>query len=51
MVKLSFIIPVFNVDKYISITLDSILNNDFHFEYEIIVVNDGSTRGTHSFSI
>lgn len=43
MVKLSFIIPVFNVDKYISVTLDSILNNDFDFEYEIIVVNDGST--------
>lgn len=43
MIKLSFIIPVYNVGKYISTTLDSILNNEFNFEYEIIVINDGST--------
>ena len=44
--KLSVIIPVYNLEKYISATLDSVLNIDFPFEYEIIAVNDGSTDGS-----
>ncbi len=39
---LSFIIPVYNLEDYIGATLDSILQNEFDFEYEILVVNDGS---------
>lgn len=44
MIKLSIIVPVYNVEKYIRPCFESIfkqgLNDD---EYEIIIVNDGST--------
>lgn len=40
---LSIIIPVYNLEKYISRTLDSLLNIKCSFDYEIIVINDGST--------
>ena len=40
--KVSVIVPVFNASKYISKTLDSIIDQDFD-SYEIIVVDDGST--------
>ena len=43
MVKLSIIIPVYNVEKYLEKCLQSCLSQDIpHDEYEIIVVNDGS---------
>lgn len=42
MPKVSIIIPVFNKDKYISMTIESILAQKFT-DYEVIVVNDGST--------
>jgi glycosyltransferase involved in cell wall biosynthesis len=42
--KLSIVIPVYNVEKYISSCLDSVLDQDIDpKDYEIIVVNDGST--------
>ena len=40
--KVSVIIPVFNVEKYIGRCLDSILANDYN-NLEIICINDGST--------
>lgn len=41
---LSFIIPVYNVEKYLSECLNSLLNQDIPSQnYEIICVNDGST--------
>lgn len=41
---LSFIIPLYNTEKYISTCLSSILENDADKAlYEVIVVNDGST--------
>lgn len=41
--KLSIIIPVYNVEPYIARCLDSCLNQDLDSaEYEIIVVDDGS---------
>lgn len=44
MLKLSIIVPVYNVSKYLAKCLDSLLFQDLEFcEYEIIVVNDGST--------
>lgn len=44
MIKLSIIIPMYNVEKYIGKCLDSCLNQDLpKDEYEIIVVDDGST--------
>ncbi|MCQ2336035.1 MAG: glycosyltransferase [Paludibacteraceae bacterium] len=44
MLKLSIIVPVYNVSKYLAKCLDSLLVQDLMIEeYEIIVVNDGST--------
>lgn len=41
--KLSFIIPVYNVEKYIAKCLDSLLDQDIDYtEYEIICINDCS---------
>jgi len=45
MVKVSIIIPAYNVAGYIEPCLDSILAQTFE-DYEVIVVNDGSTDGT-----
>jgi len=42
MPKLSIVIPVYNVEKYIRNCLDSVIYEDIE-DYEIIVVNDGST--------
>lgn len=43
MIRLSIIIPVYNVERYLRKCLDSVLQQDIPYdEYEIIVVNDGS---------
>ena len=44
--KLSVIVPVYNLERYIAATLDSLLAIEFSDDYEIIVVNDGSTDGS-----
>lgn len=41
-VKISVIIPVYNAEKYLAETLDSILNQTFK-NFEVIAINDGST--------
>ena len=44
---LSFIVPVYNVEKYVAECLDSLLDQDIsHEDYEIICINDGSTDGS-----
>lgn len=40
-IKFSFIVPVYNVEKYLSRCLDSLLIQNYN-NYEIICVNDGS---------
>lgn len=40
---ISIIVPVYNVEAYLKECLNSLLNQDFNGEYEIICVNDGST--------
>ena len=42
MIRLSIIIPVYNVEQYLPHCLDSLLGEDAD-DYEIILVNDGST--------
>lgn len=42
-IKVSIIIPVYNCEKYIGTTLKSVINQDFQYGYEIIVIDDGST--------
>ena len=41
--KLSIIVPVYNLEKYIASTIESILKIDMPYEYEIIIINDGSS--------
>ncbi|MCZ2492139.1 glycosyltransferase family 2 protein [Dellaglioa carnosa] len=42
----SIIVPVFNVERYLQKCIDSILENKMNKEYEIILVDDGSTDGS-----
>jgi glycosyltransferase involved in cell wall biosynthesis len=47
MKQLSIIVPAYNAEKYIEKCIESCENQDVsHGEYEIIIVNDGSTDGT-----
>ena len=41
--KISIIVPVYNVGKYLKICLDSLVNQNFNLEYQIILVDDCST--------
>ncbi len=42
--KLSIIVPIYNVEKYLRKCVDSLINQDLSSdEYEIILVDDGST--------
>lgn len=42
-IKLSIVVPVYNVEKYIARCLDSLLSQNIDYdEYEIIIVNDGT---------
>ena len=40
--KISIIVPIYNVEKYLSKCVDSILNQQY-YDLEVILVDDGST--------
>ena len=42
MIKLSFIVPIYNVAPYLRKCVDSLIHQDYE-DYEIILVDDGST--------
>lgn len=44
-IKISVIVPVYNVEKYISECIESLINQTFK-DIEIILINDGSTDRT-----
>lgn len=46
--KLSIIVPVYNLENYIAATLESLLSIRFSFGFEIVVINDGSMDGSES---
>ena len=45
--QITIIIPVYNAEKTIEKTLQSLINQSFH-DFEILIVNDGSTDSTLS---
>lgn len=48
--KLSIIIPVYNVEKYVEACIESVYNQDLDVDdFEVILINDGSTD--HSLEI
>lgn len=45
----SIIIPAYNCDKYVDKTIESVIQQKVNAEYEIIIIDDGSTD--HTFDI
>lgn len=42
----SIIIPAYNCDKYVDKTIESVVQQKVNTEYEIIIIDDGSTDHT-----
>ncbi len=43
---ISVIVPFYNIEECVEYCLDSLVNQDYEGEYEILCINDGSTDGT-----
>lgn len=50
-IKLSIIVPVYNVENYLERCILSVLSQDIpHDDYEIIIINDGSTDNSYNIA-
>jgi len=47
-ILISIIIPMFNLEKFIVETINSVLNQETTLPYEIIVIDDGSTDNSYN---
>ena len=45
--KVSIVMPIYNVEKYISQSIESVLNQE-NEDFELIIINDGSTDETEN---
>lgn len=43
---ISIIVPIYNVENYISTTIQSLIQQDTDVDFEVILVDDGSTDGS-----
>ena len=51
-ILISFIVPVFNIEKYLVYCLDSLLAQGLNeTNYEILLINDGSTDNSLSICL
>lgn len=50
MVKISIIVPIYNVEKYLSAFFKSVESQNFK-DYELILINDGSTDNSYSYCL
>ena len=48
--QLSIIVPIYNSEKYLEECIESIISQESKLEYEILLVNDGSTDGSKKIS-
>ena len=45
---ISIIVPIYNVERYLPSTLDSLIHQEGNTDYEILLIDDGSTDGSAS---
>lgn len=51
-IDISFIIPIYNLEKFLMQCIESILNVDFgNYTYEILLINDGSTDSSEKICV
>ena len=49
-IKVSIIIPAYNQEKLLSKTIKSAINQDISYNYEVIIIDDGSTDSTFNIA-
>lgn len=50
MIKLSIIVPIYNVEQYVSKCIESLLDQDYK-DYQILLINDGSTDSSEEICL
>ena len=50
-VDLSVVIPFFNVEKHLAACLDSVLNQESSYSFELVLINDGSTDSSRDIAL